>query len=251
MKKWFVFSVIFLSSYLLFLVASTPLLLVTNNIELPKNIQVSGVYGTIWQGEIDKITVNNVEVKDLSSTLSFWSLITFSPTIEVRFGDAISSGPEGKFTLTVSSDALTLSDATLFMAANEVASQLPLPIPVSAMGNVELTVDELSLNLNDKITCQQASGQVSWLRSSVIALDNTIKLGNINADLSCEKGDLFAKVNPKNNLGLTFTAQLELASQQANGQGYIKPGSKFPEALKPAMAFIGRADQQGRYQLKF
>jgi len=251
MKKWFVFSAIFISSYTLFLVASTPLLLLTNNIELPKNIKIAGVSGTIWQGEIAKITINNIDIKDVNSALSFWSIITFSPAIEVSFGDAISTGPEGQFTLVVSPDSLTLTDATLFMAANAVASQLPLPIPVNALGNIDLNVDKLLVNTSDKLTCQQASGRVTWLRSSVVALDNTIKLGNISADLSCDKGDLFAKINPKNNLGLTFTAQLILASQRASGQGYIKPGSKFPEALKPAMAFIGRADQQGRYQLKF
>ncbi len=251
MKKWFVFSAVFLSSYLDFLVACAPLFLISNNVKLPKNIQISGVSGTIWRGEIAKVTINNIDIKDLNSTLSFWSLIGFSPAIEVTFGDAISSGPEGKFTLTVSSDALILSKASLFMAANQVASQLPLPIPVNAMGNVELNVAELSVNTDNGLTCRQASGRLTWLRSSVVALDNTVKLGNISAELSCEKDDLLAKINPNNNLGLSFTARLLLPSQRATGQGFIKPGSKFPEALKPAMPFIGRADQQGRYPLKF
>lgn len=251
MKKWFVFSAVFLSSYLVFLVASAPLLLLTNNVTLPKNLQISGVSGTIWQGEIAKVTINNIDIKDLSSTLSFWSLIGFSPAIDVTFGDAISAGPEGKFTLTVSSDSLILSKASLLMAANQVASQLPLPIPVNAMGNVELNVAELSVNTDNGLTCRQASGRLTWLRSSVVALDNTVKLGNISAELSCEKDDLLAKINPNNNLGLSFTARLLLPSQRATGQGFIKPGSKFPEALKPAMTFIGRADQQGRYPLKF
>ncbi len=214
-------------------------------------MSISGVSGTIWQGQIAKVTINNIDIKDLKSSLSFWSIIGFSPTLEVSFGDAIAPGPEGKFTLMVSTDSLSLSEATLFMAANEVASQLPLPIPVTAMGNVEFQVNELLLNTNEKLACQQAVGEVKWSRSSVIALDNTIKLGTISADISCDKDDLVAKVNPNNNLGLSFTARLLLASQHATGQGFIKPGSKFPEALLPAMAFIGRADQQGRYPLKF
>jgi general secretion pathway protein N len=251
MKKWFVFGAVFLSSYLVFLVASAPLLLLTNNVKLPKNVEISGVSGSIWQGEIAKVTINNIDIKDVNSALSFWSLIRLSPAVEVSFGDAISSGPEGKFTLTVSPDALILSKASLFMAANQVASQLPLPIPVNAMGNVELNVAELSVNTDNGLTCRQASGRLIWLRSSVVALDNTIKLGNIGADLSCDKDDFLAKVNPNNNLGLSFTARLLMPSQRVTGQGFIKPGSKFPEALKPAMTFIGRADQQGRYQLKF
>lgn len=251
MKKWFAFTAIFLSSYLVFLVVSLPLALVINTIELPKFIKVEGVSGSIWQGEIAQLTANNNQIQQIKTELSFWSLLSLSPKIDVNFGDPISAGPEGKFILTVSSKQVLLNDVQLYLSANYIAKQLPLPIPVTAQGNVELTFTELSLNITDKPTCQQAQGQVTWLRSGLIALDNNIKIGSIKADLTCEQGDLMAKILPNNNLGLNFTARLSLATQKASGQGYLKPGAKFPVELKSALSFIGRPDQQGRYALRF
>jgi len=251
MKKWFAYTAVFFSSYVVFLVASMPLALVINNIELPRFVEIGGVSGSIWQGEIAQVTANNNQIQQIKTQLSFWSLLTLSPQVSASFGNPVSAGPEGKFNMTVSSKELLLQDVELYVSANDIAKQLPLPIPVTAQGNVELTFSELSLNIAGKPTCQQAKGQVTWLRSGVIALDNTIKLGSIKADLYCEKDDLLAKISPENNLGLSFVARLSLASQKATGQGFLKPGAKFPAELRSALSFIGRADQQGRYLLRF
>ncbi len=251
MKKWFAVIAIFLSSYVVFLVATMPLALLINNIELPKSIYIDTVSGSIWQGEIAQVSVSNNQVQKIRTELSFWSLLSLSPRVIVSFGDATSAGAEGKFTLTVSSSKLQLNDVELFVSANDIAKQLPLPIPVTAQGNIELSLTELILDRSEKLVCQQAQGQVSWIRSGVVALDNNIKLGKIRAKLDCEQGDLIAKILPKNNLGLSFTTRLSLANQKASGQGYLKPGAKFPAQLKSALSFLGRPDNQGRYPLRF
>jgi general secretion pathway protein N len=251
MKKWFAVSAIFLSSYIVFVVATMPLIFILNNIKLPKNIQIGTVSGSIWQGEISKFSVDNNQIEQIKTQLSFWSLLSLSPKIDISFGDAISAGAEGKFTLTVSSSKLLLNDVELFVSANDIAKQLPLPIPVTAQGNIELFFSELSLDTSAQLVCDRAEGQISWLRSGVVALDHNIKLGRIGADLQCDKGDLIAKISPKNNLGLSFDARLSLASQKTSGQGHLKPGAKFPTELQPALSFLGRPDNQGRYTLRF
>ncbi|ALO36077.1 general secretion pathway protein GspN [Colwellia sp. MT41] len=251
MKKWFAFTAIFLSSYVVFLVATMPLALIINTIELPKHIKIGTVSGSIWQGEIAGVMVSNTQIQQVKTQLSFWSLLSLSPKLKVVFGDTMLAGAEGKFTLTVSSKTLIFKDVELFISANEIAKQLPLPIPVIAQGNVELKFAELNLNIEGNLTCQHAQGQVSWLRSGVVALDNNIKLGKLSADMHCEQGDLIAQISAKNNLGLSFTARLSLAQKKASGQGYLEPGAKFPAQLKSALVFLGRPDQQGRYPLRF
>jgi len=146
MKKWFAYTAIFLSSYMVFLLASTPLALVINNITLPKNVVLQGVSGSIWQGEVVKVI----------TTVSFWSLFSLAPSVQVTFGDAISSGPEGKLKLTVSSEQFTLTDVEIFMSANDIARQLPLPIPLSAQGNVELFLSELVIVTGAQLSCSKA-----------------------------------------------------------------------------------------------
>ena len=251
MRKWFALAAIFLSSYITFLLASAPLALVFNYLELPKNIEVRGVSGSVWQGEIAQLTVNNNSIDQVKMEVSFWSLFGLTPTIQVNFGNAMLAGPEGKFTLSVSSELVTLNEVEIFVSANNIAKQLPLPIPVAAQGNVELYISSISFVVDQPLSCVQAQGDVTWLRAGVVALENNIKLGKFMVDISCAKGNLHAKVNPKNNLGLSFNAVLALPSQKPSGQGFLKPGAKFPTELKSALSFLGRADNQGRYILRF
>lgn len=251
MKKWFAMLAIFLSSYLIFLLASAPLTLLTNNIKLPNNISIQGVSGSIWQGKIASAIINQNKIEKISTDVSFWSLFTLSPSVKVSFGDAMLAGPEGKFTLNISSTQLALSKLEVFISANDVAKQLPLPIPVSAQGNIEVNMPTLQLAIGEKLTCKAAQGDVIWLRAGVVALDQNIKLGRFIADISCKDGDFLAVVSPKNNLGLSFDAVLALPEQRPSGQGYLKPGAKFPNELKSALSFLGRPDNQGRYRLRF
>ncbi|PKH85709.1 type II secretion system protein N [Colwellia sp. Bg11-28] len=251
MKKWFAFTAIFLSSYIAFLVANTPLAMVINNAQLPKDIVLQGVSGSIWQGEVTKVTIDNNIIEKVKTTVSFWSLFSLSPSMQVTFGDAMLSGPEGKLNLTVSSEQLALTEVELFMSANDIAKQLSLPIPLSAQGNVELFLSEIVIVTGNQLSCSKAEGDVSWSRAGVVALEQNIKLGKFSAEISCAEGDLLAKVSPKNNLGLSFDGGLTLATQKISGKGYLKPGAKFPSQLRSALSFLGRPDNQGRYLLRF
>lgn len=251
MKKWYAFTAIFLCSYTTFLVATMPLALLINNLQLPKNVSVGHVSGSIWDGQIKQIVVSNNKIENIETNVSFWSLLLFSLKIDATFGGTMLEGPEGNFTLTASSGKLLLNDVELFLSASDISSQLKFPIPVNAQGSVELTLSELALNTSDSLVCEQAKGQVTWLRSGVVALDQNIKIGTLKADVGCDKGDLTAKISPKNNLGLSLTARLALPSKKPSGQGYLKPGAKFPTGLTNALSFLGKPDGQGRYRLKF
>ena len=251
MKKWFAFSAIFLSSYLAFLVANAPLSLVVNNIQLPKHINLDDVSGSIWQGEISRLWVSNYQIEKVKISVSFWSLFSLSPSVQVFFGDAMSSGPEGKLNLSVSAEQVVLSDMELLISANDIAKQLALPLPIRAQGSVELFLSELVIVTGEQLVCSRAEGNVTWSRAGVIALEENIKLGKFAAEISCDDGKLLAKVSSKNNLGLSFDGALALNTQKVSGKGYLKPGAKFPSQLRSALSFIGRPDNQGRYQLKF
>lgn len=250
MKKWLIFVSIFLSSYVVFLLTSAPLALVVNSSELPQNVKIQGVSGSVWQGKIERLTINNNIIERVNVEVGFWSLFSLSPRIDVSFGDAIIAGPEGKLSLTLSSQELTISEAELFISASYIANQLTLPIPIAAQGNVEVNFSSITLSLGDNLSCSQGEGNVTWLRAGVVALEQNIKLGKFNAELNCAQGNLVAKVTPDNNVGLSFDGVLALPSKRFTGQGFIKPGAKFPTELMAATKFLGRADNQGRYSIK-
>ncbi len=249
MKKKFAIAAIFLITYLGFLIATLPSTVVLQQIFLPKKLVLSGVNGTLWQTNIEQLTIDDISIEQVSMQLSFWSLFTLTPKLDISFGDPLLSGPEGKLMLSISSQEATITDLSILVKANEVAQQLTLPLPLSAKGDVELMMSAASVNLQDN-QCLTAKGDVNWSKASVVALEQNIKLGSLSADISCEDGALALMLSPKNDLGVTFTAYVRQGSR-ISGSGYLKPGAKFPQALNDALPFLGKKDNQGRYRLGF
>lgn len=251
MKKWFAFLAIFLSSYIVFIVASAPLTWLINMAEVDSSIKIESPSGTIWQGEIQSITVKNNRINQVKTSVSFWSLFTLSPSVDIMFGDAMLPGPEGELTLRASSERLTITDLSILTSASDIVNNLSLPIPVYARGDIELSFATLDVSLGKNMTCLEGAGGAQWQRASATAMEQSVKLGQLSATLSCEDGDVHAKLNPNNDLGISYDVVYTMPELKLSGQGYLKPGTKFPKDLKPALSFLGRADNQGRYRLKF
>jgi general secretion pathway protein N len=247
MKKWFAYGVSFFSVYVVFLIATMPAAWVVSFVNLPKNSQVSELSGTVWQSYAKQIRIDDVEINNVSSELSFLSLLMFDPKVMLTFGGALVSGPEGKLTASQLLDQIKVTDLDISLAANQIAEKLNLSIPIEAHNFIDIHIDEFIVG---KPICEQMLGSIKWNKASITALSEKVKLGALSADLSCEKGALTFVIAPKNDLGLTFTAYVR-SMKKASGNGFLKPGANFPEKIKPILSFIGKADNQGRYRLNF
>jgi general secretion pathway protein N len=250
MKKAFTVGVIFLITYLGFLIATLPATVLLNQFSLPKNVSISGVTGSIWNTKIALVKVENITVQKVQTQLSFWSLFSLTPRTFVTFGDSFIAGPEGEFELLISSEKAELNQVTLLLKANEIAQQLILPLPLSAQGNVELTLANVEIDLTKGNECKAAKGTVFWSKAGVVAFEKNIKLGDFNADVDCENGALAVILSPKNDLGLTFNAYVR-NDGSISGNGFLKPTAKFPQVLNDALSFLGKKDSAGRYRLSF
>ena len=256
MKKWLTLGAVFFTSYLVFLIATLPLPWLINKITLPKTIVLSGISGTVWQGSITQLVIKNTanvsKFEQVNTGLSFWSLLSLTPKVELSFGGALLAGPEGKLTLAVSKEQLSLTDVELFLPANEIAQQIILPLPVTAKGEVALYLSQLDISLTEQ-KCQQANGDINWSRAGLVAMEQNIKLGKLKAGIACEKGELVVKLAPKNDLGLSFSTYISAKNGRlkVSGKGYLTPSDKFPHQLKSALPFLGNPDNKGRYRLGF
>jgi general secretion pathway protein N len=247
MKKWFAYGAIFFSAYLVFLISTMPAAWVVSFVNLPKNSQVSELSGTVWQSYAKKVRFDDVEINNVSSELSFLSLLTLDPKVMLTFGGALVRGPEGKLTATQLLGQIKITDLDISLAANQIAEKLNLSIPLEAHNFIDIKIDEFIMG---KPICDQMNGSIKWKKASVTALSEKVNLGALSANLACEKGALTFIISPKNDLGLTFTAYLR-SMNKASGNGFLKPGANFPEKIKPILPFIGKADNQGRYRLNF
>lgn len=250
MKKQFYIGGIFLISYIVFLIATLPTNLLLNQIKVPKNISIYGVTGTIWNTNIEQLVVEKTSIKKVNAQLSFWSLFTLTPKLAITFGDSFVAGPEGKLNLVLSQQKAHISDFTMVTNANDIAQQLTLPLPMTAQGDVEVVLVNAEIDLKKGYQCIAVKGNAQWTKAGVDALEQKVKLGDLQADIVCENGALSLNISPKNDLGLTFKATMS-QSGKISGNGFLKPGAKFPKALNDVLPFLGAKDSQGRYRLYF
>jgi len=246
MKMKFAIGAIFLSVYLVFVIATIPAKVVLSYVPLPTGISVHGVKGTIWQMDIDELVHPKVTISKIEANLSFWSLFTLNPSISVEFGDNFSDGPAGQLTVSNLFENVRVEDADIRISANFIAQQMPLPIPLNASGEVNVNIEKFVVG---KPICQLSQGDIKWPSAAVSALNETVKLGTLAAKLSCEQGALAIIVDEENDLGVSFTAYVR--SKGVSGNGYLKPARNFPEKLQAVLPFLGKVDQQGRYRLSF
>ena len=246
MKKNIAIAAIFLVLYSIFVIALMPANWVAGQVKLPNNVAVAGIEGSIWNTKISQVVVDDIMISQVHSSLSLLSVLMLDPKLDITFGDALINGPEGKLVLSGLLADITVEDATVSLAANNVSAKLNLPIDVIA--HEQLTINVARFVVGAPI-CSELDGDFQWRNAAVTALDEKVKLGKLAAKLSCDKGELIAEIDPKNDLGLSYRAQIKKGGR-FSGSGYLTPGAKFPEQLKPALSFIGKADKKGRYRLK-
>ena len=246
MKKKFAYSAIFLILYSVFVVALMPASWVMSYVTLPKNVAISAVEGTIWHTEINQVMVDGVVINQVHSDLSLLSVLTLDPQVELTFGDALINGPEGYLTLSGLMSDIVVEDAQVLVAANTVAARLNLPIDLVAHEQLQLNIARFVIGAP---VCNELDGIIQWRKAGVTAFEEKVNFGALSATLSCEKGELVAEVDPKNNLGLSYRAELKQGGR-FTGSGYLTPGDEFPEQLIPLLSFVGNPDNQGRYRLK-
>lgn len=245
MKKVISYSLIFLVTYLIFVVATMPAQFVLNQVTVPNTVNVSGVSGSIWQANIKHVSTQAIEVHDVEAKLSVISLLSLSPSFDITLGDPLKHGPEGYLTLKISDKSLVVSDANINISVSDILKNARLPIDIKAKGFIELDIETFAAG---KPICQSLKGKAEWAKAKVKALDESILLGTLKAALTCEKGALVITIDDKNDLGLSYTAYMRKLGK-LSGDGFIKPGDKFPENVKPALSFLGKPDSQGRYRL--
>jgi|TARA_B110000211_G_scaffold85090_1_gene99769 general secretion pathway protein N len=246
MKKTFAYIATFFVLYSVFVIALMPASWLMAQIKLPANVSITPVEGTIWHASVKQVMVDGVVINQVKSHLSLVSVLMLDPKLDVTFGDPLINGPEGQLTISGLRSDITIKDARVSLAANTVAARLNLPIDIIAHEQLTLNVSHFVMGAP---ICGELQGDVAWRSAAVSAFDEKVKLGNLSAALSCEKGELIAEIAPNNDLGLSYRAQLKQGGRFA-GNGYLTPGEKFPEQLREVLSFLGKPDRKGRYRLK-
>ncbi|WP_088331181.1 type II secretion system protein N [Lacimicrobium sp. SS2-24] len=235
-----------LLAYVFFLLVKLPAAQVISRVDLPDNIGVQGISGTIWQGHIAQMSLQGIPLSNVRWQISPWRLLTGKLAMDIQAGnsrdvDALSL--QGQLSLTPG--AVGATDLQLYLPADLLIAKLPLPLPVNARGRFKVDLQELDYAQQ----CHSLSGKGQWLNAAVAGTQGYISLGNFNADLACENESVLVSINEPNQFGLTARATIS-PTLKIRVNGRFKPDQDLPQEVHDAARLFGQPDNQGYYQIR-
>lgn len=233
-----------------FLIMYLPAAQVIGRATLPANVEIYGVSGTLWEGQVQQIVVNGLPVNDVSWQLHPLALLAGNISADLKGGN-IRSADEVSFSGPVTTGLLSqqrieLEDFQLYLPVSRVLSQVSLPIPVNASGRFRARIAELQFNGE----CQRLKGEGSWLNAAVAGTQGPIDFGTYKATLRCEDKDIGITVSEPNKLGLSMDAVVNSTFSRFSVAGKFKPDEDLPREVHQAAGFFGQPQPDGYTRFK-
>ena len=234
-----------LCCYLFFLLAQCPAERVLPWLPLPPELKLSGVTGSIWQGEVARVDWRETTLRKVSWRLPISSLLLVSPALQLTFKDPTTLLGRAEVS---GLRQPKLNEVSLQAPADWVMAQAKLPLPVTVSGKVHVELDELQIT---PTRCEVVQGTVQWGSAGVASQFGSLNLGTAKLDLSCAKGKLVVKLKQSSEqLKVEGHGELTLPNTYSF-QGTLTPGQGLPDSLAQGLNFIGQRDSQGRVRLDY
>jgi general secretion pathway protein N len=234
-----------------FLIATIPAAQVIYRLALPSDVRIGKVSGSIWQGRVDKLSINGFYIENVKWKVKAASLLVGRLALELKGGEvrdksAIAlSGPVSFSMFDFSK--VSASNLTVYLPTDKMIAKVKFPIRVNMGGRFRVRLNELDFGPH----CEQLLGRGEWLNASIDFPSGASDLGNFVADLSCQEENIQIKVAEPNSLGLSFTSVLSPDMQTFQVSGQFKVADNLPDEIKQASQFFGTPDSDGytRFQL--
>ncbi len=231
---------VFMLGYLFFLTLDAPARLLTR--WLPQDLAVNGVNGTIWHGQIDAVRWRSSDVGAVSWDVTFSDLM---PALAVAFDSR--DGPRGKSVIRGWQQAQFFQWQVSVPTAY-VVNKLPLIVPVSAQGNVQLRLQHAVV---DPRGCQSLSATLNWQNAALGTPLGTVALAQPQVQLNCHEGRLEMALRQQSPY-VQITGKGSLAaSGEYQFDGRVASGDAMPQAIGRILSTQGNADTQGGRLLRF
>jgi len=229
--------------YLLFLVAELPAARLLGWLSLPPGVGLSGVSGTLWQGQVALVTWQGRRLRAVGWRLNPGSLLLGHPSAQLTFADADGLSGKGELSWRGGWQVRALD---LQAPAEVLLAAAAVPWPVTVSGRVRLQIDEGQL---EQANCLSLAGQVRWSQARLGTPLGELALDEAVAQLGCTQGRLQADVRQSSSQ-LSLKGRAELGSQgQYRFSGILEPGQELAPTLAGVLEQLGRRDSQGQIRL--
>ena len=250
MKVW-QWVVLCVFSFVVFLIANAPATLIYRFIPEQVNVSIVQPSGTLFNGKMTSLGYSGILLDDFSWELSPLSLLLGKASLNINGGklrDAQHAYADGNLTINLfNPKQISAEDLTVLVPIKSLLAQVRLPVRISAQGRIRADLTELDVELEKQ--CNLLSGRGNWNNASIELNQQSITLGNFDADLSCENGGFAAQVGGENKFNLDAKFVLTADGKLAQSGTFLLDPS-LPQAMRQAAVFFGNADSNGRYTLR-
>ena len=185
-KRYYLITAI--AAYLVFLLSMLPAQPIATLINDNTPARLSGVSGSLWQGQARSLDVAGIKLTDARWNMKAWKLLLAQAAldIEARFEDQPVTGEVGA-TITGAVFVNTL-DARL--SADTVTRLANIPM-AQLSGTFDITIDHASWRQGE---LPEAEGKLSWKQAAVTVAE-TASLGDVAITITGQDDSLHADVN--------------------------------------------------------
>lgn len=237
-------------AFIIFAIAYMPAVQVVGRIDLPKNVSISGISGTVFSGKAQTIVVNGLPINNVQWELNPLALFIGNISAKVKAGnirDADQITFEGPLNASLFNlNRIETEYFTLFLPVDRVLAQVKLPLPVNAGGRFKVRLNTLVFGPK----CVELDGTGDWLNATVAGTQGPIDFGSYSAKLSCEGDDISIAVSEPNLLGLSMEAIVNSSMDKIKVDGRFKPDAGLPQEVHQASRFFGQPNEQGYIEIK-
>jgi general secretion pathway protein N len=233
--------------YLVFLVAYVPAKWLVSVAPLPTNVSLSGVSGTLWQGQVELLQMGPRQVELVQWQLSPWHLLLGQAKLDLSLGNR-ATAVSGTADITWSLSGLSVKGLRFDAPDSFLIAGARLPFGTQIKGDISLIVAEL---VQGQPWCEQLAGKLFLNQSDMKNQFGEYPLGNMALALNCQDGQVaISMTEADNKLGISGLILLG-ADNSVKVTAKVKATEGQPEDMRNSLAFLGKPDSQGYYPVNY
>ncbi len=245
MRKFVGVSVVFIAVFIVSVLTYLPASIVVSQLQLPAQLQLSGLRGTVWRGSVKQVRWQDYDFGELQWRIVPTALFSGNVEASVRFGRDSVLNLKGKGEVGYGMQGAYASNFVVSIPMDEVVKRAPIKVPIVTQGQLEATIRSYTYQAP---YCLNAEGTLAWSQAKVESPLGSLSLDQTIADVSCDNSVLTVKGSQKSDqVSSLYSAQLN-PERIYKADGWFKPEAAFPSQLSQHLKWLPKPDNQGRYQ---
>ncbi len=233
--------------YVIGLVAFFPARLAVTFAPLPSNIQLTGVTGTLWQGEVARLQFGTNTLEQLQWQVFPLALLSGQIAADVDIARTPTNPVSGNARVLVGLfGGARLENARFNGELATLGAWLKIPDLVPLRGEIILAVAEYELG--DPV-CSTLNARVGGYEVKTRIGSQWYELGDFALQLGCSEGWATLLIEPDNSLGLSVSGRF--APSNVDFGVVMQPTSATPAPIHELLRMVGEPDSNGQFSFRF